>query len=167
MHRYASPRSAALLVIGIALAIPQSVGASSTGESDSETKRPAAFHTRVYLGMWTSHVRDPGGGLDANSLLGIAFRGFYGATFVNSYGDRAVVAGIQRSLTAPTDGSLTAALGYRFGLVSGYDERFLSIAGSTPVLPFAQLVGSVDHRQLGVELAYSGLAVSLLVNCRL
>lgn len=167
MRLNANRRAAALLALGVALATPQSVWASPTGEPEADPDTPAAFHTRIYFGMWTSHVRDPGGGLDANSLIGLAFHGFYGATFTNSYGERSVAAGIQRSFTSPKDGSLTTALGYRVGLVTGYDQRFLGVAGKTPALPFAQLVGSLDHRKLGVELAYSGLAVSVLLNWRM
>lgn len=168
VHRYSIHRAAAILAVVIAAASPTPVSASASGDSDPEADTSAAaFRTRIYFGMWTSHVRDPGAGLDANSLIGVAFRGFYGATFINSYGDRAVTAGIQRSFTAPKDGRLTTALGYRLGLVTGYDERLFGIAGKTPVLPLVQLVGNLDHRKFGMELAYSGLAMSVLVNWKL
>jgi hypothetical protein len=117
--------------------------------------------------MWSTHFRDLGGGVTGNSLLGVAFRGYYAATFINSFGDRAVAAGIQRTFTAPRDGAFTKALGYRAGLVTGYDERFFGIGDKVPALPFAQLVGSVDYRNLGVELGYAGIVGSLVVNWRL
>jgi hypothetical protein len=117
--------------------------------------------------MWSTHLRDLNGGLDGNALLGFAYRGFYGATFVNSFGDRAVAAGIQRGVTAPGTGTLTTALGYRAGLITGYDERFFGIGDKAPALPFAQLVGSLDYRNLGVELAYAGIVASVAVNWRL
>lgn len=128
---------------------------------------PAATLTRVYVGMWTSHVREPQRGLDANSLIGMAYRGFYGATFVNSYGDRAYAAGVQRSTTPSRRAALKTAIGYRAGLVTGYDERFLPLAARVPAVPFVQVVGSVDHGRLGAELAYAGLVASVLISCRL
>lgn len=129
--------------------------------------RPAAERTRVYVGMWTSHLRDLERGVDTNSLIGLAVRGFYAATFINSYGDRALAAGIQRSFTPPRDAELTAAIGYRAGLVTGYDERFLGIGDKLPAVPFVQLVGSVDRGRLGLELAWAGVVTSLMFNVRL
>lgn len=122
--------------------------------------------SRLYVGMWTTHLRELDRGVDSNHLVGVLFRGFYGATFINSFGDRAVTAGIQRVLTPRpwTDG---LALGYRAGLITGYDERFLSIAGWAPVIPFAQLIGSLDRGRVGVELAYAGVVASLATSIRL
>lgn len=126
------------------------------------------METRLYVGMWTSHLRNLRRGVEANSLLGIAYRGFYGATFINSFGDRAIAAGVQRTLVpANLDSSPSATLGYRAGFVTGYDERFIAIAGKTPVLPFVQLVGMLQHQRLGVEVAYSGVVASLMLSCRL
>jgi hypothetical protein len=130
----------------------------------ADSLKPAAMRTRLYLGMWSTHLRHLDEGVDGNSLLGIAYRGYFGATFINSWGDRALAAGVQRSFTRPQRGPLTTALGYRAGLVTGYDERFLSLAGKTPVLPFAQVVGSLDYRRIGVEVAYAGIVVSVTAN---
>lgn len=132
----------------------------------SDQDASSARQTRIYLGMWTSHLRNLKGGLERNSLIGVAYRGFFGATFINSYGDRGITAGIQRSLTAPRRRSLRTALGYRVGLVTGYDERLLGIASKVPAVPFVQLVGSIDHSSLGLELAYAGLVASIAVNWR-
>jgi hypothetical protein len=134
--------------------------------SESDPVQPA-LRTRIYVGMWTSHVRDPARGVDANSLLGVAWRGWFGGTFINSYGDRAVSAGLQRNFTRTADKSLTASVGYRAGVVTGYDERFLPLAERTPVMPFAQLIGAIDHRKIGAELAYAGLTASVIVSWKL
>lgn len=138
------------------------VGDAGAGDVVGHARR-----TRFYVGMWTSHVRYPGHGLDTNSLIGVAYRGYFGGTFINSYGDRAVAAGIQRNITSPRQSTIATALGYRAGLVTGYDERFLPIAARTPVIPFMQVVGSIDYSRLGVELAYAGLTTSVLVSFRL
>ena len=123
----------------------------------------AALRTRAYVGMWTTHVWDLGRGVEGNWLLGIAHRGYFGATFINSFGNRSPAAGVQRNLV-PRSGSSPVALGYRVGIVTGYDERFLAVAGKTLVLPFLQIVGQLDHRMLGLELTYSGLVALVLLS---
>jgi hypothetical protein len=159
-------RSRIVLLLASLLFVPTQGSAALPADVRPAEGAPAAALTRVYLGMWTSHVREPARGLDANSLIGLAVRGYYGATFVNSYGNRAFAAGIQRTITARQGRAVRSALGYRAGLVTGYDERFLPVAASVPAIPFAQVVGSLDHRSLGVELAYAGVVASLLVNWR-
>jgi hypothetical protein len=104
--------------------------------------------------------------LDANSLLGFAYRGYYGATFINSYGDRALSVGIQRTVIPGRLAACRTGVGYRVGFVTGYDERFVEMARNMPAIPFAQLVGSIDRGKAGIELAYAGLATSVLLNVR-
>jgi hypothetical protein len=167
VHRMDSQRRGATAPMMTLLVLALVAAPAAAEPADSASARPAAERTRLYLGMWSAHVRDLGRGVDGNGLLGIAWRGYYAATFINSYGDRAVAAGIQRSFTAPRDGAFTKALGYRAGLVTGYDERFFGVGDKVPALPFAQLVGSVDYHNVGVELAYAGVVGSLVVNWRL
>lgn len=155
----------ALAVFAVSAARP---AAAQSETADSTSAPPAALmRTRLYLGMWSTHLRDLGGGLHGNAVLGVAFRGFYAATFINSFGDRSLAAGIQRGLTTPQRGTLTAALGYRAGLVTGYDERLFGIGDKLPALPFAQLVGSLDYRNVGLELAYAGIVASVVMNWRI
>jgi len=135
--------------------------------TDSIGARRAAMRTRVYFGMWSTHILDINRGLGANSLIAVAWRGWFGGTFINSYGDRSVAIGVQRSLTPARPGAVTTSLGYRAGVVTGYDERLFGIGQISPVLPFAQLTGSVDWRNLGCELAYSGIVASVMLNVRL
>lgn len=156
----------AALALACCLIGPTDARAAGLPSSDPGEPTPPARQTRIYLGMWTSHLLDPGRGLDANSLVGVAVRGYYGATFVNSYGDRAVALGLQRTLVASRGGA-RPALGYRAGLVTGYDERFLGVAAKIPAIPFGQLVGSIDLKSAGIELAYAGLVASVIVSWRL
>ena len=140
--------------------------ASSSVSSDLDSEKADALPTRIYVGMWTSHLRRLHDGLDANSLIGVSHRGFFGATFINSYGNRAISAGIRRDLTPAREGSLTTVFGYRIGLVTGYDERFLGLASKIPAIPFVQFVGSVDYRHVGIEFSYAGLVTSIATNWR-
>ena len=156
----------AVLALACCLAGPTAAHGAAWTTSDPAQPTQPAKQARIYLGMWTSHLLDPARGLDANSLVGVAVRGYYGATFVNSYGDRAFALGLQRTLVASPKG-MRPALGYRAGLVTGYDERFLGVAAKVPAIPFGQLVGSVDIRSAGIELAYAGLVASVIVSWRL
>jgi hypothetical protein len=153
-----------LCICGFAVVAPRPL----VGEpADSVQPIPSAMRTRVYMGMWSTHLRDINRGLGNNSLLGLSYRGYFAATFINSYGDRAVSAGIQRNFSPHANGFVKSALGYRVGLLSGYDERFFGIGDKLPVIPFVQLVGNVDWRNLGVEFGYAGIVASVLFNLRL
>ncbi len=116
--------------------------------------------------MWTSHFRHLREGLANNWLVGVGWKGYYAGTFVNSYGNRAFTAGIQRTVARGGSGSVIPILGYRLGLISGYDSRFLALAGKTPVLPMAQLTGVLEVGPTGVGLAWSGLVASLVPSFR-
>jgi hypothetical protein len=57
-------------------------------------------------------------------------------------------------------------VGYRAGLITGDDERFIPLAGKTPVIPMVQPLLTVDRRRLGAELSYSGVIASAGFNVR-
>ena len=158
-----APFAACALVAFAGLSSP----AAATAPADTGSVRASAERTRVYFGMWSTHLRDISEGLDANSLIGVSYRGYYCATFINSFGDRALSLGLQRSFTPGSRRSLTTALGYRAGILTGYDERFFGIGDKLPVVPFVQIMGTVDIRNVGVELAYAGVVASVSVNWRL
>lgn len=157
-----------LSVLVLALAGPLGAVTQSDRSSVSEDSAQArsAAASRLYVGMWTTHLRDVRRGLDSNALIGLALKGYYGATFINSFGDRSFALGIER-IWIRGEGSFSVSLGYRAGLVAGYDERLMPFAGKTPVLPMAQVVGNLDHRKLGIDLAYAGVVASLSLSYRL
>jgi len=141
----------------------EGLGAAPAGD---EAKPATRRRTRVYVGMWTAHVRELSRGMDQNSLLGLAYRGYYGGTFINSFGDRSLAAGVQRSVPPSRLSGLDLALGYRAGLLTGYDGRFAAAAEKSPVLPFLQLIANADRGSVGAEVAWAGLVASFLVNWR-
>lgn len=120
----------------------------------------------LYTGMWTMHLADPGRGVDQNWLLGLSWAGYYGATFVNSFGDRAFAVGREGPQRNARPLGLDASLGLRMGVVTGYDERFLSIAGKAPVLPLVQVHGGVRRRRTAVELSWTVMVVSVSLGHR-
>jgi hypothetical protein len=131
-------------------------------ETERRRSRP---DRRLYLGMWTIHFRDLERGVDDNQALGLAWGALYGATFVNSYGNRAYTAGVQGPIVG-WQGRLSLGLGYRAGVISGYDERFLPLAEKTPLIPFLQPRLTLDTRRGGVELSYSGVIASAALSMR-
>lgn len=150
----------ALMLAGTLILMPaRSPAAVVPGGDPDSTFSSGAF---VYLGMWTSHFRHFREGLASNWLVGVGWRGYYAGTFINSYGNRAFAAGIERTVVRGVSGSLIPMFGYRLGLVSGYDRRFLSLAAKTPVLPMAQLTGALEMGPTGVGVAWSGLVASLI-----
>ena len=122
---------------------------------------------RLYVGMWTLHFRDLDRGLDNNWLVGMSRGPIYGATFINSFGRRAYSVGAQQTAARWSPGLVSLGLGYRAGLVTGYDERLFPLAGRTPVLPFVQPLITLDAKQCGLELSYLGVVASAALNVRL
>jgi hypothetical protein len=151
----------------LSLCAAQAGAAERSPQADSAKPPRVAMRTRVFTGMWSTHLRDAKDGLQKNSLIGLAYHGYYAATFINSFGDRALTAGLQRSFSDAGLGPLCKSLGYRAGLITGYDQRFFGIGDKLPVIPFVQLTGHVDYRNAGLEIAYAGVVASLIVSFRL
>ncbi|HSW28803.1 MAG TPA: hypothetical protein VLH75_04820 [Longimicrobiales bacterium] len=142
----------ALLVLMVALLL---VAREGTAQATA-VERPRSGGVRLHIGMWTTHLTRVGRGLDANWLLAVGWRGVYGGTFINSFGNRAFAAGIERPFVRSDEGSVVRGLGYRLGLVTGYDERLLGLAAKTPILPLFQITGDVAVGRTGVEVAWTG-----------
>jgi hypothetical protein len=151
-----------VLIVILALAGPSRGAAQSAAESSR-----ASYGVRLHVGMWTMHLSDLGGGLESNWLVAVTWRGVYGGTFVNSFGRRSFAGGIERPLLRSQDHGVAAGLGYRFGLVTGYDERFLGLASRLPALPMLQLMGDVAVGRTGVELAWVAKVATMGPHLRL
>lgn len=116
--------------------------------------------------MWTTHLENDIIVLDNNQLVGFAMRGFFGATFLNSYGGRAFAGGLQRTLFAAEPRPIGASLGVRLGFITGYDERLMALARKTPVLPLVQPFVTLDVYRVGVEVSYTFVVVSVATSFR-
>jgi hypothetical protein len=120
-------------------------------------------HDRVFLGMWTFHpFGDPPYPRRANNGFGLQFRGIFGFTCVNSFERRTYAAGMERVWLEAAHGDLGLMIGYRFGLISGYETDLFRIAGETPVLPFAGTVALLRLGPLGGEVSWVYRAVSVV-----
>ena len=134
----------------------------SEGAAQAEPQGPAGTQgARLHVGMWTTHLAHVGRGLDANWLVGVGWKGYFGGTFVNSFGDRGFALAIERSLARADGGRVPRGLGYRLGLVTGYDERLAGLAGMMPVLPLFQIMGDVAVGRTGLELAWTGKVATM------
>lgn len=149
----------ATLVLGVLLLTPVQSGSAIAQDLDPPTG--SSSRLRIYVGMWSTHIRDLGRGMSNNWLVGLGWRGLYGGTFVNSFGNRSFAAGIQRTVARGQHNAVVPSLGYRLGVVSGYDERFISIASRLPVLPMAQLLGSLEAGPTGLDLGWAGLVATI------
>ncbi len=128
-------------------------------EARSQSTRDG-FPTRVYFGMWTTHLKYDVITLENNWMFGLTTRGYFAATFRNSFDRRAFAAGLQRSIVTTHDRPIDLSLGYRLGLISGYDGRFMRIALDTPVMPLIQPFVTLEAGRLGVEVSYTFVVVS-------
>jgi hypothetical protein len=146
---------------GLAQSAPSSEPAASTSATEPEPRAASARHERrIYFGMWTMHLRQDVIALDNNWAVGMTWRGFFGATFMNSFGRRAFTGGLQRRLLTNGGHPIAASLGYRLGFVTGYDGRFMRLARKTPVLPLVQPFVTIDVQHIGFEVSYSFVVVS-------
>lgn len=116
----------------------------------------------LYLGMATFHF-EPGSRDDRwnNNLIAGAYNGYFAGTLVNSFDDRAFAFGIQRDwATQQLSENVTNTVGYRVGLITGYDERMTPIAEYTPVLPFPQVTDDIMWKHVGIELSWCVVTAS-------
>lgn len=146
----------AVFVSMLAASAPASASPGEDEASNAERQTWAAVlwgtpqRSTIYPGMWTRHLHHPG--IDNNQLAAVTIRGYFAGTFINSYHRRSYAVGFERSLRSGTFASdLTYGVGYRLGAIRGYDSRLLPVAGRVPVVPFAQAVGDLSWKRVGVE----------------
>jgi hypothetical protein len=117
--------------------------------------------------MWTMHLRQPVVTLQNNWTVGFTTHGYFGATFVNSYGKRAFTGGWQRTIVATAPAAVGASVGIRLGAITGYDGRLIRLARDTPVLPLVQPYARFDLTRFGIEVSYTWVVVSVGLSFRL
>jgi hypothetical protein len=113
---------------------------------------------KLYLGMWSHHFLGGNDGFRTNNdLIGIAYRGWFLGTFVNSDDDRSYGAGVQRDLVRRNWGQTRVDAGYRLGLVHGYDTYQI---GNSKLFPLLQLYADVTDDRVGVQFSWAAEAVT-------
>lgn len=116
---------------------------------------------RVLWAMWTLHIHHVDEGLSSDGLGGVIYRGGYAATFVNSHGLRVYSVGLERKWVSGEWGPLAGMLGYRAGLVYGYDGQLGWMAEKSPILPFVQPVLYGRIGPVSTDLTYTWVVLSL------
>lgn len=121
-----------------------------------------ADRRRVIVGVWALHPFEPQfPEVEWTRGVGFGAGQFFGATLQNSYDERSFIAGIERYWARGAWWRAEFGVGYRLGLVTGYDERLVSWAEHTPILPFAGVVGWLDLGPLAVDIYYVYRAITL------
>lgn len=115
---------------------------------------------RVLWGMSTLHLHHLDWGLSNDQLIGVIWRGAYAATFINTHDRRTYTIGMERDWLSGSVRPLHGMLGFRTGLVYGYDRQLGWMAQRYPVLPFAQPVAYLRLGAFTVDAAYTWVVVS-------
>lgn len=154
-----------------ALVVATAAAAQDTSSLDA-SETPSPVHERrpqprrLYFGMWTTHLKNDVVALQNNWVAGVTYHGFFGGTFLNSYGRRAFTGGLQRTYVLAVPRPIGVSAGFRLGFITGYDGRLIAAARHTPVLPLAQPFVSLDVTRVGFEVSYTIVVVSVAASYR-
>ncbi len=121
---------------------------------------------RVIGSMWSWHLRRLEWGLEYNHAFGLSYRNVFAATFRTTHDERGWAVGTDRVWARTRRGVFEASVGFRAGLVYGYDERLDVIGDLSPILPFAMPVVFVSGGPIWVELSQVWRVASLMVGVR-
>jgi hypothetical protein len=159
--------------VGLMVSLAMLASRLPAAADDNQAPRPVArpehridWSPHLYVGMWTSHLKHDVFRLQNNWVAGFSDRGFFGATFINSFGKRAFTGGLQRSLAGTQRPSVNVMVGYRLGFVTGYDGRLMRLARDTPVLPLLQPFVALDVKHVGIEVQYTFVIASAALSYR-
>ena len=121
---------------------------------------------RVLWAMWTLHIHHADEGLSNDDLWGVMYRGGFAATFITTHGPRGYSLGLERKWVSSERGPLAGMLGFRTGLVYGYDERLGWVAGKYPIIPIFQPVVYGRLGPVSADLTYTWVVVTLTAGLR-
>ena len=136
---------------------------------DSKTQDLFAFlqgqkpNNGLYIGMFTLHFNPKSLRDDRwiNNLIGVPYHSLFLGTFLNSFSERAFVSGVQRNVYMHRFSNTTVFdVGYRLGVISGYDKRMSSFADYSPLVPLVEAYIDFSYNNLGIEVSYIGVVVT-------
>ena len=164
-----SPPSALFRVLAavffLILAVAPCAAASADEDPASEEKGvfdtiwgEAAMDT-AYLGMWSYHFVDDNDEYQTtHHLLGLTYKGIFAGTFENSRADRSWGLGFQRDFYRSSWGDFNTEIGYRLGMMYGYEKMQLWDSG---LFPLFQMYTDVRYKNIGLQFAWGGSAVTV------
>lgn len=120
---------------------------------------------RIALGLWATHpFRKNFPQLFWLDGVGIEMDGWFASWFINSWDRHSLSVGDERTWASFDWRFVRAGIGYRAGLITGYDKRLLSWAKYTPVLPITGLLLWTDIGPVGIDVFYVYRAITLEVS---
>jgi hypothetical protein len=142
---------------------PTQLAVDSHGSEESFSIWGRAPDRRRFIpSIWAMHPFEPSfPEPEWTEGFGLQFEMIYVGTFINSYGDRALVGGVEREWASDAWGPVEAGFGYRAGVVTGYDEQLFEVARHTPVLPFVGVLAWVEIGPVGADVFYVYRAITL------
>ena len=109
----------------------------------------------LLLGMWSLHLDGTGEYFgdgrnnDQGHLIGLQVAGVTAGTFINSHDDRTYFGGLAREVySTGIGGGVQLDLGYKFGLMYGYDDDLMNLFG---ISPFAVGTCGLTWNRVGVD----------------
>ena len=166
-------RATGIVLLALALAAPASAvqeGPTLESEVRAEPESSRRWWTlwtetsdrdRLLWAMWTLHIHHLDEGWSNDGAVALVYRGMYAATFETTHGPRAYSVGFERDWLSGRWGPLGAMVGFRTGLVYGYDGRLGWMAEKFPILPVAQPLLVAEIGPLTTDLTYTWVVLSL------
>ena len=127
--------------------------------------RPSG-ENRLVWGMWTTHLNRENDGWQNDKILALIWNGWYAGTFRTTHGPRAYTLGVERRWASMESGPLVGMVGFRGGLVYGYDGRLGWVAEKYPVLPFVQPVVYARIGPFTTDVTYTWVVISVTAGLR-
>jgi hypothetical protein len=114
--------------------------------------------SKLYLGMWSEHIVDDDDEYISNhQMLGVVLKGYFVGTFLTSHDNRGWAAGVQRDVYRDNWRGFTWEVGYRAGLVYGYEQLSIS---ETKLFPLLLLYGDVGYEKIGLQFSWTASVVT-------
>lgn len=128
------------------------------GKSFTQFLHGQPAQNSIYAGMWSEHfINDDDEYQETHSLLGLTYKGVFAGTFENSHSDRVWAIGWQRDVYSIIRDEISIDIGYRAGLMHGYDSMQIFDTG---IFPIVQLYTDLTYKRFGVQLSWAGSVVT-------
>lgn len=112
----------------------------------------------IYLGMWSYHfIDDDDDYTNTHNLFGLVYKGIFLGTFLNSREDRAWALGFQRDVYRTKVDSFDVDIGYRLGIMHGYENLQLF---DSELFPLVQIYSDISYEKLGVQFSWAGSVIT-------
>ena len=153
------------MVVVIILSTPVLMLAGTSEEISTEKEKTATefllgqpAKDAIYAGMWSYHfIEDDDSYQSTHDLLGLTYKGIFAGTFENSKNERVWAIGFQRDMYSIKKDAISIDMGYRAGLMHGYDNLQIFDTG---IFPLIQLYSDLTYKRLGIQLTWAGSAVT-------